>query len=186
MKRQGKKPAPKQEVQTGMSFVDTVVGVTILVIVAAGVVELFGMALSSQKAQVSAAARTAELARDKMEQILRFCGDSSNEAAAAGRLTGASLAGCDSRSSVAQIPAIGGDLNTKHPSARYVDYLDASGNPVSPRSEWQYIRVWQVSVPPSASPSTRQIAVKAQARLALGNSPAAESTIVTSRSFPLH
>ena len=186
MRRQGKKATPKHKVQKSMSFVDTFVGIVILVIVTTGVVELFGMAFSSQKAQAAAAARTIELAHEKMEQILKFCGDSSHEAAAAGKLAGAGLAGCDPHINGARIPAIGGALDTSDPAMQYVDYLDASGTAVSPNGDWQYIRVWQVSIPPSASAGNRQIAVKAQARVALAGAPAAESTIVTSRSFPVH
>jgi hypothetical protein len=187
MKRQRKHSSQEQQVQTGTSFVDTVVGIGILLIVTAGVVELFGMALSRQKAQASAAARTAELARDKMQGILRFCGDTTSYGPSpASHFTDANLAGCDPRMAAAQIPATGGSLDTRHPVAHYVDYLDADGNPISATAQWQYICVWQVSVPPSASAAgARQIAVKAQARLAFGSNPAAESTIVTTRSFPL-
>jgi hypothetical protein len=185
MIRQRKDLIRRPKAQTGIGLVDSIVGVVILLIVGTGVFELFAMALSTQRTQPSAAARTAEFARAKMEQILRSCGGTSHDISEDAEFTGANLAGCDARMRAVQVPIVGGGLDTRHPVARYVDYLDANGNPVPSTTKWQYIRVWEVSIPPSASTGDRQIAVKAQAHLAVANSPAAESTIVTSRSFPL-
>src|SRR5260370_40599468 len=56
--------------QTGMSLVETMVALGLLLVVAAGVLSLGGIALATTENQGHLAARTAEYAQDKMEQLL--------------------------------------------------------------------------------------------------------------------
>jgi hypothetical protein len=172
--------------QAGMTMIDTIVALGIFLVVAAGVIELFAMA-SATGSQRPSVARTAEFARDKMEQLLEFCaGASDSERALTGgtkKIGGTSLAGCTDRTASARTPSLGGSLDTKRPAAQYVDYLDGNGIPVPSTAQWQYIRVWQISVPSGAAVGTKQIAVKAQARLAASNGVTPEFTIATTKPF---
>lgn len=172
----------KRKRQAGMTAIDTIVSLGIFLVVAAGVIELFAMA-SATGTQHPSAARTAEFARVKMEQLLEFCSGADTEQAGATKKIGSTLAGCTDRNTSARTPSLGGSLDTKRPAAHYVDYLDANGNAISPTAQWQYIRVWEISVPSGAAVGIKQIAVKAQARLAAANGVIPEFTIVTTRSF---
>lgn len=159
----------------------------LLVIV--GVVELLAITISPSKTQLPSSAHTEEYARNKMAQLLAFCAGNADaqRADTMGVATPAEpsgLAGCSERNG-SRIPVTAGSLNAARPVAHYVDYLDGDGNPTAATSRWEYVRVWQISVPPGASPGTKQIAVKAQARLRGANGLAPASTIVTTRSFPM-
>jgi hypothetical protein len=147
------------------------------------------IAVSTTETQGHLAARTAEYAQDKMEQLLalKFCdGDTTGTSgtdttvfpATVGAGTG--LAGCsDMTAGTAQS---GGSLSTTAPSAGYVDYLDASGNLVASTGNWQYVRVWQIA---AQGTSMKQISVKAQARHAVGtNGRLPEATVVALKTFP--
>jgi hypothetical protein len=78
----------------------------------------------------------------------------------------------------------GGSLSVAAPAAGYVDYLDASGNLVSSTGAWEYIRLWQISVPAGSS-GIKQIAVLAQAHYAVGQQgQVPQSTVVALKTFP--
>lgn len=175
--------------QAGMTLLETMVALAMLLIVSTGVMGIAAVAVSTTETQGHLAARTAEYAQDKMEQLLalKFCdGDTTGTSgtdttvfpAVVGAGTG--LAGCsDMTAGTAQS---GGSLSTTGPSAGYVDYLDASGNLVASTGNWQYVRVWQIT---AQGTSMKQISVKAQARHAVGtNGRLPEATVVALKTFP--
>jgi hypothetical protein len=172
-----------------MTMIETMIALAILLIVATGVMGIAAVAVSTTETQGHLAARTAEYAQDKMEQLLalKFCdGDTTGTSgtdttvfpAVAGAGTG--LAGCsDMTAGTAQG---GGGLSTTAPTAGYVDYLDASGNLVAAAGNWQYVRVWQIT---ATTTSMKQVSVKAQARHAVGtNGRLPEATVVALKTFP--
>src|SRR5260370_41672689 len=76
------------------------------------------------------------------------------------------LAGCNN-ATTPPTPLTGGSLSTTAPAAGYVDYLDASGNLLGGAGgASQYIRVWQISVPPGTT-AMKQMSVRVQARAAV-------------------
>ena len=189
MKHQRNGSTSNHRLEIGMGVIDSIITLGIVVIVITGVVELFAMAVSPNGPQPNAKIRTAEFARDKMDQFLRACGSGSSVSQRAehpkSSARSAELPGCTDRLTAQRIPVIGGALDTHRPVGRYADYLDADGNPVPASARWEYVRVWQISVPAGSSPTTREIAIKAQARRTASNGVAPEFTIVTTRSFPL-
>src|SRR6266852_7890837 len=56
--------------QAGMSLVETMIALGLLLVIAAGVLSLGGIALATTENQGHLASRTAEYAQDKMEQLL--------------------------------------------------------------------------------------------------------------------
>ena len=86
------------------------------------------------------------------------------------------------------VPQAGGGLSVTAPTTGYVDYLDASGNLVASTANWEYIRVWQITVPtvPAGVTHLKQISVLAQARKAVGsnNGLLPQSTAVALKTFP--
>jgi Tfp pilus assembly protein PilV len=161
--------------QAGLSLVETVVALAMLLIVAAGIMSVAGVALSTTETQGHLAARTAEYAQDKMEQLLalRFGDSTSNTAPAAGYIT---------QSTGGQGLTPGGSADPTAPVGQYVDYLDASGNPVASTAAWQYIRVWQIT---ALSATMKQITVTTQVQSAPGyKGKLPQSTVVAIKASP--
>src|SRR6201997_504765 len=161
--------SPKKKCQAGISLVETMIALCLLLIAAAGIMTMATVAMSTTETQGHLAARTAEYAQDKMEQLLalKFGDATSNTAPAVGFITtnvgGSGL-------------APGGTLSTTAPAALYVDYLDVSGNPVGAGGNWDYVRVWQIT---SLSGTLKQVSVRTQVRNVPGNGGRLpESTVV--------
>jgi len=123
-----------------------------------------------------------------MEQLLAltFC-DSQTDTTVFPALvtaTGPGLAGCTNLNAAIPTASTGGSLSITAPVAGYVDYVDNSGNPVASTASWQYIRVWQISVP-AGSTGLKQISVKCQARAGVGKMALPpNATIVSLKSYP--
>ena len=181
--------------QAGMTLIETMVALAIMLVVSVGVMTVAGVAVSTTETQGHLAARTAEYAQDKMEQLLalKFCDGGTNgqsgtdttqyPAVAGAGATYTGLAGCSDP--VKGVPLSGGGLSTSSPTTGYVDYLDASGSPLSSTGNWEYVRVWQISIP-SSSAQLKQISVLTQARRAVGsnNGLLPQSTVTALKTFP--
>ena len=180
--------ARKRSAQAGMTLVETMIALAILLVVAAGVMGLAGVAVSTTETQGHLAARTAEYAQDKMEQLLalKFCDGTTDTTVfpAVVNNTGTGLAGCTNPTAPTPTASAGGGLSTTAPTTGYVDYLDASGNLVASTASWEYVRVWQITVP-AGSVGLKQIAVLAQANHSVGGSAVVpQSTVVALKTFP--
>jgi Tfp pilus assembly protein PilV len=79
MKRHGKMDSvPKRRSQAGSTLIETMIAVTILLVCAAGVMDLAALALSTTEHQGHLMARTTEYCQDKMEQLLALSFSDSN------------------------------------------------------------------------------------------------------------
>jgi hypothetical protein len=180
--------------QLGMSLLETMIALALLLLVSTGIMGLATVATSSTETQGHLASRTTEYAQDKMEQLLalKFCDGPTNGTdttifPAAVDATGTGLAGCNNPGGNPPTPLTGGGLDSTNPVSGYVDYLDSAGNLTTANSAsdpWFYIRVWQISVP-SGSTGLKQISVLAQARYTVGkNGQLPKSTVVALKTFP--
>lgn len=161
-----------RESQTGMSLLETMVALGLILIVATGVLSLAGVALSTTENQGHLAARTAEYAQDKMEQLLalRYSDNSSDTTVFPTVLGGTGL-------------TPGGSLNPNAPVAGYADYLDASGNTVPAGGNWEYIRAWQVTE--NAAQNLKTVSVFSRVRAGVGQPQLLpQSTVVALKSRP--
>jgi type II secretory pathway pseudopilin PulG len=104
--------------QDGVTILETLIAVSILLIVSVGILAMGMVAMTTTENQGHRAARTAEYAQDKTEQLM-------------------SLAYTDSTSDTTVFPtangggsglSVGGSADPNAPVAQYVDYLDADGN----------------------------------------------------------
>ena len=144
----------------------------VLLIATAGVTTIATVAITATENSGHEAARAAEYAQDKMEQLI-------------------GLSFGDSTSDTTQFPSvstggtglsIGGGSDPNNPVSSYVDYLDSKGNPltitggVAP-SNWFYVRVWQIQ---SVSSTLKQITVTAMVRNSVGSKGAPPQATVTS------
>jgi len=167
------------------------IALSLLLIVAGGLMGLATIATSTTETQGHLASRTTEYAQDKMEQLLalKFCDGPTNGTdttvfPAVVNAGGTGLAGCNNPGGNPPTALAGGSLSVAAPTTGYVDYLDASGNLVGSGAAWEYIRLWQISVPAGSS-GMKQIAVLAQAHYAVGHQgQVPQSTVVALKTFP--
>src|SRR5690348_17146300 len=177
--------------QAGLSLLETMIALAILLLVSAGIMGLATIATSTTETQGHLASRTTEYAQDKMEQLLglKFCDGPTNGTdttvfPAVVNAGGTGLAGCNNPGGNPPTALSGGSLSPAAPVTGYVDYLDASGNLVAGTANWEYIRLWQISVPTGSS-GLKQISVLAQARYTVGkNGIVPQSTVVALKTFP--
>jgi hypothetical protein len=177
--------------EAGVLLLECMISLSILLIVAGGLMGLATIATSTTETQGHLASRTTEYAQDKMEQLLalKFCDGPTNGTdttvfPAVVNAGGTGLAGCNNPGGNPPTALAGGSLSVAAPAAGYVDYLDASGNLVTSGGAWEYIRLWQISVPTGSS-GIKQIAVLAQAHYAVGQQgQVPQSTVVALKTFP--
>ena len=184
--------------QAGMSLLETMIALAILLIATVGLLSMGMAAIGTTENQGHLAARTAEYAQDKMEQLMSLgypdqvtdttqfpaCNPSSTNPPACTTGTGLAVGGSSDPTAPVATPGNG-----------YVDYLDVNGNPIAGTGDWFYIRVWQISNPAGTStcvvsgasvPSLKQITVTAKVRRQVGAPQGAlpQSTLVSVKSCP--
>jgi prepilin-type N-terminal cleavage/methylation domain-containing protein len=177
--------------QAGMGLLECMISLAILLVVSGALMGLGTIALSTTETQGHLASRTTEYAQDKMEQLLalKFCdgptgGTDTTVFPAVVNAGGTGLAGCNNPGANPPTALAGGSLNTGTPTNGYVDYLDVSGNLVASTAAWEYIRVWQISVP-TGSAGLKQVSVLAQAHYSIGSQgQVPQSTVVALKTFP--
>lgn len=179
--------------EDGTTLIEVIISAGILVTLMAGLMSLAGLAISTTENQGHLAARTTEYAQDKMEQLLTLSyGDSTSDTTVP-LLTGGLLA------TTGTGLAVGGSFDPSTPVAKYVDYLDQSGNlcgstsalaasspcaaPVgtTPPTNWFYQRVWQVTSP---SANLKQVTVTATIARGFGGGTKATSVLTVLKTNP--
>jgi hypothetical protein len=172
--------------EAGMSLLETMIALTILLIASVGVLSLGMAAVGTTENQGHLAARTAEYAQDKMEQLMSLAygdGETDTTQFPACNTTSVTPPACTTGTGL----AIGGSSDPNNPVATpgngYVDYLDLSGNPIAGTGNWFYIRVWQIS---QFATNLKQITVTTRVRRQVGAPQGAlpQSTLVSLKSSP--
>lgn len=172
MKRQ-KKPIrlAKHKSQAGLSLIETLVATAILLLVAVGIMVMALTAITTTENQGHLAARTAEYAQDKMEQLLALA--YGNSTSNTGVFPATSTGGTGL--------SIGGSADPANPVQGYVDYLDVNGN-LTTAANWYYIRVWQIEAPAGMT-NVKRITVVSRVSSQVGAGGALpQSTVVALRS----
>ena len=125
--------------ERGFSLIETMVGLSILLVVAAGVLPLGIVALRVSENQGHLVARASEYAQDKLEQLMSLSfGDT---------ITDTRVFPANDTGGSGLTP--GGSANPAAPVFLYVDYLNAEGSLIdspdgSPPDGWFYQRLWRV------------------------------------------
>ncbi len=191
------RPIPRPP-QAGMSLLETMIALAILLIATVGLLSMGMAAIGTTENQGHLTARTAEYAQDKMEQLISLAfGDTQTDTTQfpACSLVTTTPPACTTGTGL----AVGGSSDPTAPVATpgngYVDYLDISGNPIAGTGDWFYIRVWQISNPAGSStcvvngtsaPCLKQITVTTKVRRQVGAPQGAlpQSTLVSVKAYP--
>jgi len=178
--------------QAGLTLIETMISLAVLLIVATGILGLGATALTTTENQGHLLARTAEYAQDKMEQLLalKFCDATSDTTVLpTSPAGGQGLAGCAAPLNT-NGTGVGGSSNPATPVVGFVDYLDNSGNLLPGGSGgtaptgWKYERVWQISSANAAN-TLKQITVTVTVSSGVGNSGILPQSAVTAlKAYP--
>lgn len=147
----------------GFSLVETVIALSLLLIVALGLLPLGAIATVNTENQGHLMARATEYAQDKLEQLLALSyGDSISDTRAfpATDTGGTGL-------------SVGGSSDPGAPVALYVDYLDVDGTMLASSgttapANWYYKRVWAITLP-TGTTNLKQVTVTATVKSAVGS-----------------
>ena len=148
--------------ERGLSLVETVFAVSLLTVIALGLLPLGVLATVTTENQGHLAARTTEYAQDKLEQLLALAwGDVTTDT----RQFPAADAGGSGL-------AVGGSSDPAAPVDLYVDYLDFDGNRIAGAGAaapdgWFYKRAWNVAIVAGA-PAIKQVTVTTIVKNAVG------------------
>jgi type II secretory pathway pseudopilin PulG len=185
MSRKTSPAVPYRPPQSGMSLLETLVALTILLIASVGIMAVAAVSMTTTEDQGHLSARAAEYAQDKMEQLMSLAyGDGD-----LGAGTGTDTTVFPAVSTGGEGLGVGGSSDPNSPVSGYVDYLDNSGNPLSAAggsapATWYYIRVWKISTP-SGTSNLKQITVTAMARSSIGSQGALpEATVSSLKAYP--
>jgi hypothetical protein len=169
-------PVTARDTERGSSLIETLAATALLVIVMAGLLGMDAAATRITENYGHLAARTAEYAQDKMEQLLALAwGDVTSNTT----VFPATTAGGTGL-------AVGGSGDVAAPAAGYVDYLDQNGQLLvagggGAPAGWYYKRVWAVSSP---SVNLKQITVSVTVALGYEHAAPAVSTMVALKTYP--
>ena len=165
--------------QDGFTLIETMIALGIVLIVAAGILPLGLLAVTTTENQGHLTTRTTEYAQDKLEQLvaLQF-----NDAVSDTR----EFPAVDSGGSGL---AVGGSSDPDAPVALYVDYLDPNGTLVesvgtTAPDDWFYKRAWAVSSPQAnLKQITVTVTVRAAAAGGIGRVPSTTLTLLKTNPF---
>lgn len=179
MKRLSKMQNRGRRSQAGVSLIETMIALGILLIVSVGILAMTALSISTTENQGHLAARTAEYAQDKMEQLLSLSFNDTQTDTSVASFVANSSAGSPGL-------AAGGSVTYGSGVAGYVDYLDASGNPLgggaNAPSGWYYVRMWRIT---DVSSTLKQIEVRVWARMGVnGTSSLPQSAVTALKSSP--
>jgi hypothetical protein len=183
-----KKPmdsAVKQGSELGMSLLETMIALTILLVVTVGVMSMATIAVETTENQGHLQSRAAEYAQDKMEQLISL-GYGDGDAGAGTGTDTTVFPACSPQTTPSCTTgtglAVGGSSDPTAPVSTpgngYVDYLDTAGNPSSSTGSWYYIRVWQIDQPTGTS-NLKRITVTAQVRSTIGGTGSGAGALPT-------
>lgn len=163
--------------ETGFSLLETVIALSLLLIVSLGLMPLGYLAATTTENQGHLMARTTEYAQDKLEQllVLGYLDTTSDTRVFPATETGGTGL------------AVGGSFSPESPVEKYVDYLNVDGTLLTSSgttapANWYYKRVWKIE---QASTNLKRITVTATVKGAVGSvGRTPRATVASLKTFP--
>jgi type II secretory pathway pseudopilin PulG len=173
--------------QSGLTLIETLIATAVLLFGTLALMSVGMVAFTATENQGHLAARTAEYAQDKMEQLnsLAFCDMQTDTT----QFPAASSGGTGINALSAKCPGSGpnatnGSSDPNNPATGYVDYLDPTGTPTTSSGNWYYIRVWKIT---ALSDTLKQITVSSMVRRAVGGTGVGltpQATVTSLKAYP--
>jgi hypothetical protein len=168
--------------ERGLSFLETVFALSVVVIAALGLLPLGAIATKTTENQGHLMARCTEYAQDKLEQLMALqFGDAITDTRVfpADPAGGTGLGG-------RPLPATVGSADPAAPVDKFVDYLTVDGDLLDTAggvpADWYYERVWQIE---PVTATLKRITVTAIVKNSVGSTGRIpRSTVVALKSFP--
>jgi prepilin-type N-terminal cleavage/methylation domain-containing protein len=160
--------------QRGLSLLETMIAVSILLVAMAAIMSLFTVAVSQNTNQGEFGTRATEYCQDKMEQLLALSyGDSTTNTAVypPAPTGGRGLGGL-----LIPVGNFRGGIDPNAPVTFYVDYLDANGNLLTSSTGWFYKRQWRID---QIATDMKRISVLTIVRAQAGKGPLPSTTLVS-------
>jgi prepilin-type N-terminal cleavage/methylation domain-containing protein len=170
--------------EAGMSLIELMIALAILLVVSVGILSMAMISITTTENQGHLAARTAEYAQDKMEQLLSLAFIDCNGTTCTDTTTIDTTTNTYTLGTGGTGLAAGGSVTTA--TSGYVDYLDANGNPLgggaTAPANWAYQRKWLIT---DVNSNLKQITVMVRSRTSVGGpSVAPNSTVASLKSRP--
>jgi len=167
----------RTDTQGGVTILETLIALSVLLVVSVGILAMGMVAMTTTENQGHRAARTAEYAQDKAEQLLSLAyGDTTSDTTVFPTANGGGSG-----------LTVGGSSDPNAPVAQYVDYLDKDGNLLASGggapAGWFYERVWQISTP-AGTANLKQITVTATAAAGVSRAQAPRSSVTVLKTSP--
>ena len=163
--------------QDGVTILETLIALSVLLVVSVGILAMGMVAMTTTENQGHRAARTAEYAQDKAEQLLSLPYNAQQNDTTV-------FPTADTGGSGLQV---GGSSDPNAPVAQYVDYLDKDGNLLASGggapAGWFYERVWQISTP-AGTANLKQITVTSTAAAGVSRAQAPRSSVTVLKTSP--
>jgi hypothetical protein len=175
--------------ERGVSLLETVVALSVLLVGALGILPLGLVAVSTTESEGHLVARATEYSQDKMEQLLALAyADSTTDT----RVFPAPISGGTGLGGSLAVGAVVGSSNPAAPVAGYVDYLTATGDtyPVTAMlgttapAGWFYKRVWKIECPTGTTGIKQVTVTTIVARRVGGFGIVPRATMVALKTFP--
>jgi len=182
MRNQAPAVLPRQRrSERGVSLLETVIALSILLVGSLGLLPLGIMAVSTTESEGHLVSRVTEYSQDKMEQLLALAyADVSTDT----RVFPATISGGTGLN-----PVPGGSSTPAAAVAGYVDYLNATGDLIPSTGTtapvgWFYKRVWKIEYPPGTTGIKKVTVATVVARRVGAFGIVPQATIVALKTFP--
>jgi type II secretory pathway pseudopilin PulG len=151
-----RKQLQRRSRQSGVMLIETMVALTVLLIVITGLLPSFILGFQFTQQEGDTATRTIEYAQDKMEQLMAL---SFNDGTTNVSTSPAStcVSGCGLGGTMVANATVGAVPPTAA-VANFVDYVDVNGNIVAQASA-DYVRQWMITAGSTTPPTTKTITI---------------------------
>jgi prepilin-type N-terminal cleavage/methylation domain-containing protein len=179
--RREKRSRNTAQLERGVTMIETMIAVAILLIVVAGVLPAFTVGFQVTEQQGDISTRTSEYAQDKMESLVKLTftdGATDTTVYPPAAVGGSGLGG------VMGASATVGAVAPAAAVAKYADYLDVNGNLLTSSAGAYYTRQWSITSDSTTTLKTITVsATSAQKAGVLGVAPSTTLVCIKSNNL---